>query len=59
VVLAAACPTAITLVMEWFTPIPVSNAARAVAGFIAAAGIAAFVFVSAPESSAQSSQHAH
>jgi uncharacterized membrane protein len=47
VIAAGVVPTALTLVVEWVTPVPVSNTARALAGALAGAVVAAFLFASA------------
>jgi uncharacterized membrane protein len=44
---AAAIPTGVTLLVEWFTPVPVSNSVRALAGVVLGAAVGAFVFVAA------------
>lgn len=50
VLIAAAAPTAATIVLEWMTPVPISNAVRAAAGVLAGAAVAALVVASAGRS---------
>ena len=42
-IVLAAVPTAVSFAVEWLTPIPVSNLARAAAGVVAGVAVAAYV----------------